>query len=289
MKTGERESLLDIYSQELDRLPDHLPEEEVKELFQRAKNDDIEARNQLVEGNLKLVIYIIKKHYWAKLDGNFDKLFLDLIQAGNEGIFKALKKFEPGKSKFSTYARWWIRAGINKFLEEQKEFPIPDEHAWTTLNRLIRLRDSYLQDDNRWLTAEELSELSGVSVEKVKTLLQASQSLISLDEPISDSPDEIFGSLIADESSISPEEFAQKKELREKIIDNLPRLRPREEKTLRDHYGIGQDDGTDYGRNRTLTDIGKDFNVSRERTRKYKEQGLKKLRRHRGHLLKKHL
>jgi len=288
METGERKSLLDIYSEELDCLPDHLPEEKVKELFLKARGGDREARNQLVEGNLKLVIYIIKKYYRAKLDGKFGKLFLDLIQAGNLGVLEALKRFEPKRSKFSTYVRWWIRAEVNKFLENQKEFPISDTHAWTALNRIKRLRDSFFQDNGRWLTAEELSKLSRLPVERVKTLLQASQSVISLDEPISDSTDDVFGSLIANESSISPEEFAQMEELREEIINNLPRLRPREEKTLRDYYGIGQDGGTDYGRNRTLTDIGKDFNVSRERTRKYKEQGLKKLRRRRGHLLKEH-
>jgi len=290
MKTERERNLLDTYSKELARLPDRLSKERAKKLFLKAKGDDLEARNRLVEDNLKLVIDIVRKHYWAKLDGNFINLFLDLIQAGNLGIFKALKKFKPEKGfEFSTYAKWWIREGIDEFLEDRKEFPISDEHAQTDLNRLIRLRDNYFQDNGRWLTAEELSELSEIPVKKVKTLLRASQTVVSLDKPIGEDNDKVLGNLIADESSIDQEEIAQKKELREDIIVSFSCLNPREEKTLRAHFGIGQDDGEGYDQNRTLTAIGEDFEIGRERTRQIEKEGLKKLRRRRGRLLKEHL
>lgn len=289
MEAEKKKNLLDTYSKELAHLPDRLSKERVEELFLKAKNGDLEARNRLVEGNLKLVIYIVKKYYQAKLDGNFNELFLDLIQAGNLGIFKALEKFKPKKRfKFSTYAKWWIRDEINDFLKDRKEFPISDEHAQTNLNHLIRLRDNYFQDNGCWLTAEELSELSEIPVEKVKTLLQASQTVTSLDKPTKND-DRVLGNLIADKSLIDQERVAQKIELREDIIASFSCLNPREEKTLRDHFGVGQDNGEGYDQNRTLTAIGKDFNISRERARTIKKEGLKKLHHRRGRFLKEHL
>ena len=241
--------------------------EEEMELSIRVANGDEEAAAMLAESNLRLVVSIAKRYVGRGL------LFLDLIQEGNIGLMKAVEKFDYDKGyKFSTYATWWIRQAITRALADQARTIRVPVHMVETINKMSRIQRQMTLELNREPSDEEIAARMDIPVEKVREVIKISQDPVSLETPIGEEDDSHLGDFIKDESSLSPEEYATNEILKEEIKAVLSTLQPREQQVLELRFGLI--DGTCY----TLEEVGKRFNVTRERIRQIEAKALRKLR-----------
>ena len=255
-----------MYLKEIGRISLLSPEEET-ELSVRIASGDEFAKNILAESNLRLVVSIAKRYVGRGL------LFLDLIQEGNIGLMKAVEKFDYGKGyKFSTYATWWIRQAITRALADQARTIRVPVHMVETINKMARVQRQMTLELNREPSEEELAEKMGITVEKVREVMKISQDPVSLDTPIGEEDDSHLGDFIKDERSMSPEEYATNEILKEEIKNVLLTLQEREQEVLELRFGLV--DGTSH----TLEEVGKKFNVTRERIRQIEAKALRKLR-----------
>ena len=241
--------------------------EEENELATRMINGDAEAKKQLIESNLRLVVSIAKKYIGRGMH------FLDLIQEGNLGLIKAVEKFDQTKGyKFSTYATWWIRQAITRAIADQARTIRIPVHMVETINKLIRTSRHLLQTLGREPTPEEIAAELEMPVEKVREVLKVAQEPISLETPVGEEDESNLGTFIPDEDALSPAEQAADVLLREHIEEVMKTLTPREAKVLKLRFGL-QD-----GRMRTLEEVGREFDVTRERIRQIEAKALRKLR-----------
>lgn len=255
-----------MYLKEIGKVPLLNPEEEI-DLAQRMGEGSEYAKNRLAEANLRLVVSIAKKYVGRGM------LFLDLIQEGNLGLIKAVEKFDYTKGyKFSTYATWWIRQAITRAIADQARTIRIPVHMVETINKLIRVSRQLLQELGREPNADEISKEMGMSVEKVREIMKIAQEPVSLETPIGEEEDSHLGDFIPDDDAPAPSEAASFMLLKEQLIDVLDTLTSREEKVLRLRFGL------DDGRARTLEEVGKVFNVTRERIRQIEAKALRKLR-----------
>ena len=255
-----------MYLKEIGRIS-LLSSDEEMDLSVRIANGDEAAKNVLAESNLRLVVSIAKRYVGRGL------LFLDLIQEGNIGLMKAVEKFDYGKGyKFSTYATWWIRQAITRALADQARTIRVPVHMVETINKMARVQRQMTLELNREPSDEELAEKMGISVEKVREVMKISQDPVSLDTPIGEEDDSHLGDFIKDERSMSPEEYATNEILKEEIQNVLMTLQEREREVLELRFGLV--DGTSH----TLEEVGKKFNVTRERIRQIEAKALRKLR-----------
>ncbi len=255
-----------MYLKDIGRIKLLSGDEEI-ELAKRIAEGDIEARNVLVEANLRLVVSIAKRYIGRGMG------LLDLIQEGNSGLIKAVEKFDYTKGyKFSTYATWWIRQAITRALADQSRTIRIPVHMVETMHRIQRCSRQILQEKGRDATVEEISELSGMTVDKVREVMQMAQEPISIDSPVGEDEESSIGEFIADESSPEPDEIVGKTMLREQISDVLKTLTEREENVIRMRFGL--DDGVP----RTLEEVGREFDITRERIRQIEAKALRKLR-----------
>ena len=255
-----------MYLKEIGKVPLLSAEEEI-ELALRMEAGDTEAKRRLAEANLRLVVSIAKRYVGRGM------LFLDLIQEGNLGLIKAVEKFDYRKGfKFSTYATWWIRQAITRAIADQARTIRIPVHMVETINKLIRVSRQLLQELGREPHPEEIAKEMNLSVEKVREIMKISQEPVSLETPIGEEEDSHLGDFIPDDDAPAPAEAAAFTLLKEQLIDVLDTLTPREEKVLRLRFGL------DDGRARTLEEVGKEFNVTRERIRQIEAKALRKLR-----------
>ena len=255
-----------MYLKEIGKVPLLTPEEEV-ELAKRMEQGDEEAKRKLAEANLRLVVSIAKRYVGRGM------LFLDLIQEGNLGLIKAVEKFDYQKGfKFSTYATWWIRQAITRAIADQARTIRIPVHMVETINKLIRVSRQLLQQYGREPQPEEIAREMGISEEKVHEILKIAQEPVSLETPIGEEEDSHLGDFIPDDDAPAPAEAAAFTLLKEQLTEVLDTLTPREEKVLRLRFGL------DDGRARTLEEVGKEFNVTRERIRQIEAKALRKLR-----------
>jgi len=255
-----------MYLKEIGKVPLLSAEEEI-ELAKRMENGDQEAKKRLAEANLRLVVSIAKRYVGRGM------LFLDLIQEGNLGLIKAVEKFDYRKGyKFSTYATWWIRQAITRAIADQARTIRIPVHMVETINKLIRVSRQLLQELGREPTPEEISEEMGMPVDRVREILKISQEPVSLETPIGEEEDSHLGDFIQDDNVPVPAEAASFTLLREQLVEVLGTLTDREQKVLRLRFGL------DDGRARTLEEVGKEFNVTRERIRQIEAKALRKLR-----------
>ena len=255
-----------MYLKEIGKVPLLSAEEEI-ELEKRMENGEQEAKKRLAEANLRLVVSIAKRYVGRGM------LFLDLIQEGNLGLIKAVEKFDYRKGyKFSTYATWWIRQAITRAIADQARTIRIPVHMVETINKLIRVSRQLLQELGREPTPEEISEEMGMPVDRVREILKISQEPVSLETPIGEEEDSHLGDFIQDDNVPVPAEAASFTLLREQLVEVLGTLTEREQKVLRLRFGL------DDGRARTLEEVGKEFNVTRERIRQIEAKALRKLR-----------
>ena len=255
-----------MYLKEIGKVPLLSAEEEI-ELAKRMENGDQEAKKRLAEANLRLVVSIAKRYVGRGM------LFLDLIQEGNLGLIKAVEKFDYRKGyKFSTYATWWIRQAITRAIADQARTIRIPVHMVETINKLIRVSRQLLQELGREPTPEEISEEMGMPVDRVREILKISQEPVSLETPIVEEEDRHLGDFIQEDNVPLPSEAASFTLLREQLVEVLGTLTEREQKVLRLRFGL------DDGRARTLEEVGKEFNVTRERIRQIEAKALRKLR-----------
>ena len=255
-----------MYLKEIGRIPLLTPDEELA-LSERINNNDEDAKRILAESNLRLVVSIAKRYVGRGL------LFLDLIQEGNIGLMKAVDKFDSNRGyKFSTYATWWIRQAITRALADQARTIRVPVHMVETINKMVRVQRQLTLELNREPSEEEIAKKMNVSVDKVREVIKISQDPVSLETPIGEEDDSHLGDFIKDESSLSPEEYTENEILKEEIDDVLQSLQPREQEVLRLRFGLK--DGTCH----TLEEVGKKFNVTRERIRQIEAKALRKLR-----------
>ncbi len=255
-----------MYLKEIGRISLLSPDEET-ELSVRIANGDEAAKNILAESNLRLVVSIAKRYVGRGL------LFLDLIQEGNIGLMKAVEKFDYDKGyKFSTYATWWIRQAITRALADQARTIRVPVHMVETINKMARVQRQMTLELNREPSEEELAEKMGITVDKVREVMKISQDPVSLETPIGEEDDSHLGDFIKDERSMSPEEYATNEILKEEIKNVLLTLQEREQEVLELRFGLV--DGTSH----TLEEVGKKFNVTRERIRQIEAKALRKLR-----------
>lgn len=255
-----------MYLKEIGKVPLLTSEEEI-ELAKRMEQGDELAKKRLAEANLRLVVSIAKRYVGRGM------LFLDLIQEGNLGLIKAVEKFDFRKGfKFSTYATWWIRQAITRAIADQARTIRIPVHMVETINKLIRVSRQLLQELGRDPTPEEIAKEMGLSEEKVRDIMKISQEPVSLQTPIGEEEDSHLGDFIPDDEAPAPAESAAFTLLKEQLIDVLDTLTPREEKVLRLRFGL------DDGRARTLEEVGREFNVTRERIRQIEAKALRKLR-----------
>ncbi len=255
-----------MYLKEIGRIS-LLSSTEEMEISQRVAKGDEEAKRILAESNLRLVVSIAKRYVGRGL------LFLDLIQEGNIGLMKAVEKFDYDKGyKFSTYATWWIRQAITRALADQARTIRVPVHMVETINKMSRVQRQLTLELNREPSAEEIAAKMKVPVEKVREVMKISQEPVSLETPIGEEEDSHLGDFLKDESSLSPEEYTENEILKEEIKEVLMSLQAREQEVLELRFGLI--DGTCH----TLEEVGKKFNVTRERIRQIEAKALRKLR-----------
>lgn len=255
-----------MYLKEIGKVPLLTADEEI-DLAHRMENGDIEAKRRLAEANLRLVVSIAKRYVGRGMQ------FLDLIQEGNLGLIKAVEKFDYRRGfKFSTYATWWIRQAITRAIADQARTIRIPVHMVETINKLIRVSRQLLQELGREPQPDEIAKEIGMSVDKVREIMKISQEPVSLETPIGEEEDSHLGDFIPDDDAPAPAEAAAFTLLKEQLIDVLDTLTAREEKVLRLRFGL------DDGRARTLEEVGKEFNVTRERIRQIEAKALRKLR-----------
>ena len=255
-----------MYLREIGKIP-LLSYEEEAELAQRILKGDEEAKQKLAESNLRLVVSIAKKYVGRGM------LFLDLIQEGNMGLIKAVEKFDYNKGfKFSTYATWWIRQAITRAIADQARTIRIPVHMVETINKLIRTSRQLLQQNGREPTPEEIAKEMEISVEKVMEIQKIAQDPVSLETPIGEEDDSHLGDFIQDEDSPAPQDSAAHTLLREQLEEVMDTLTPREAMVLKLRFGL------EDGKARTLEEVGKQFDVTRERIRQIEAKALRKLR-----------
>ena len=255
-----------MYLKEIGKVPLLTPTEEV-ELAIRMSEGDEDAKHRMTEANLRLVVSIAKRYVGRGM------LFLDLIQEGNLGLIKAVEKFDYTKGyKFSTYATWWIRQAITRAIADQARTIRIPVHMVETINKTIRVSRQLLQSLGHDPSAEEIAKEMDMPVEKVRDILKIAQEPVSLETPIGEEEDSHLGDFIPDEDASEPSEAASFSLLREQLEEVLDTLAPREKKVLELRFGIVD------GRTRTLEEVGKEFNVTRERIRQIEAKALRKLR-----------
>ncbi len=255
-----------MYLKEIGKVPLLCAEEEIV-LAQKMEMGDEHAKKRLAEANLRLVVSIAKRYVGRGM------LFLDLIQEGNLGLIKAVEKFDYRKGyKFSTYATWWIRQAITRAIADQARTIRIPVHMVETINKLIRVSRQLLQEYGRDPTADEMAKGMQMPVDKVREIMKIAQEPVSLETPIGEEEDSHLGDFIPDDEILAPSEAAAFTLLKEQLIDVLDTLTDREEKVLRLRFGL------DDGRARTLEEVGKEFNVTRERIRQIEAKALRKLR-----------
>ena len=255
-----------MYLKEIGKVPLLTAEEEV-ELAKRMSEGDEEAKKRLAEANLRLVVSIAKRYVGRGM------LFLDLIQEGNLGLIKAVEKFDYQKGfKFSTYATWWIRQAITRAIADQARTIRIPVHMVETINKLVRVSRQLLQELGREPSPEEIAEELKMPVERVREILKISQEPVSLETPIGEEEDSHLGDFIQDDNVPVPAEAAAQTLLKEQLNEVLDSLAEREQKVLRLRFGMND------GRARTLEEVGKEFDVTRERIRQIEAKALRKLR-----------
>ncbi len=256
-----------MYLKEIGRVPLLKPEDE-PEIAKRIEEGDEEAKNILISSNLRLVVSIAKKYVGRGM------LFLDLIQEGNMGLVKAVEKFDYTKGfKFSTYATWWIRQAITRAIADQARTIRIPVHMVETINKLTRVQRQLVQELGRDPSAEEISaRMDGVTPEKVREIQKIALEPVSLETPIGEEDDSHLGDFIEDKDAMSPDEYANNQLLKDEINNVLSGLTEREEKVLRLRFGLYD------GRTRTLEEVGREFNVTRERIRQIEAKALRKLK-----------
>ena len=255
-----------MYLKEIGKVPLLSAEEEI-EYAKRMEQGDEEAKKRLAEANLRLVVSIAKRYVGRGMQ------FLDLIQEGNLGLIKAVEKFDYRKGyKFSTYATWWIRQAITRAIADQARTIRIPVHMVETINKLVRVQRQLLQELGREPSPEEIAETMDIPVERVREIQKISQEPVSLETPIGEEEDSHLGDFIQDDNVPVPAEAAASTLLKEQLVEVLGTLTDREQKVLRLRFGM------DDGRARTLEEVGKEFNVTRERIRQIEAKALRKLR-----------
>lgn len=255
-----------MYLKEIGKVPLLSAAEEI-EIAKRMAEGDQEAKRQLAEANLRLVVSVAKRYVGRGM------LFLDLIQEGNLGLIKAVEKFDYRKGyKFSTYATWWIRQAITRAIADQARTIRIPVHMVETINKLIRVNRQLLQEYGREPRPDEIAREMGISEEKVREIIKVAQEPVSLETPIGEEEDSHLGDFIPDDDAPAPAEVAAFTLLKEQLMEVLDTLTPREEKVLRLRFGL------DDGKARTLEEVGREFNVTRERIRQIEAKALRKLR-----------
>lgn len=255
-----------MYLKEIGKV-DLLTAEEEVEIAKRMEAGDESAKRELAEANLRLVVSIAKRYVGRGM------LFLDLIQEGNLGLMKAVEKFDYTKGyKFSTYATWWIRQAITRSIADQARTIRIPVHMVETINKLVRVQRQLVQELGREATPEEIGKEMDLDVERVREIMKIAQEPVSLETPIGEEEDSHLGDFIPDEDVLAPSDAATFTMLREELIGVLDSLTPREQKVLRLRFGL------DDGKPRTLEEVGKEFDVTRERIRQIEAKALRKLR-----------
>ena len=255
-----------MYLKDIGKVP-LLQADEETELAKKMMDGDEDAKRLLSEANLRLVVSIAKRYMGRGMQ------FLDLIQEGNLGLMKAVEKFDYQKGfKFSTYATWWIRQAITRAIADQARTIRIPVHMVETINKLIRVSRRLLQELGREPTPEEIAKEMGITEERVMEIQKIAQDPVSLETPIGEEEDSHLSDFIEDEGSVAPTDAVSFTMLKEQLLGVLDTLTPREEKVLRLRYGL------DDGRPRTLEEVGKEFNVTRERIRQIEAKALRKLR-----------
>ena len=255
-----------VYLKEIGRVPLLTSEEEV-ELATRMADGDPAAQKRLAEANLRLVVSIAKRYVGRGMQ------FLDLIQEGNLGLIKAVEKFDHTKGfKFSTYATWWIRQAITRAIADQARTIRIPVHMVETINKVKKVSSQLLHKNGPEPTAEEIAEELEMPADKVREIMRVAQEPVSLETPIGEEEDSHLGDFIPDEDAPAPADAASHTLLKEQLAEVLQTLTPREEKVLRLRFGL------EDGRSRTLEEVGKEFNVTRERIRQIEAKALRKLR-----------
>ncbi|MCE5234671.1 MAG: RNA polymerase sigma factor RpoD [Clostridiaceae bacterium] len=255
-----------MYLKEIGKVPLLNAQEEI-EIAQRMADGDQNAKRQLAEANLRLVVSVAKRYVGRGM------LFLDLIQEGNLGLIKAVEKFDYRKGyKFSTYATWWIRQAITRAIADQARTIRIPVHMVETINKLIRVNRQLLQEYGREPRPDEIAREMGISEDKVREIIKVAQEPVSLETPIGEEEDSHLGDFIQDDDAPAPAEVAAFMLLKEQLMEVLDTLTPREEKVLRLRFGL------DDGKARTLEEVGREFNVTRERIRQIEAKALRKLR-----------
>ena len=255
-----------VYLKEIGRVPLLTPEEEV-ELAERMAKGDPAARKRLSEANLRLVVSIAKRYVGRGMQ------FLDLIQEGNLGLIKAVEKFDHTKGfKFSTYATWWIRQAITRAIADQARTIRIPVHMVETINKVKKVSSQLLHKNGHDPSAEEIAEELDMPIDKVREIMRVAQEPVSLETPIGEEEDSHLGDFIEDSDAPAPADAASHTLLKEQLEDVLSTLTPREKKVLELRFGL------EDGRNHTLEEVGKEFNVTRERIRQIEAKALRKLR-----------
>ncbi len=255
-----------MYLKEIGKIPLLTPERE-RELAERISLGDKQAKDELIEANLRLVVSIAKRHVGKGM------YFLDLIQEGNLGLIKAVEKFDYSKGyKFSTYATWWIRQAITRAIADQARTIRIPVHMVETIHKVSRTTRQLLQELGREPTTDEVAEALGMTADKVREIMKIAQDPVSLETPIGEEEDSHLGDFVEDNDSPAPSDSASYSLLREQLCNILHTLTPREEQVIKLRFGL------EDGRPRTLEEVGKKFEITRERIRQIEAKALRKLR-----------